>query len=188
MKRTVCLFIVLMFSSLSMLTAGGRQESPLMDMSAEEFEKLPSGRVFSGGMTLEWRVEGEEMIFTLLAPTSGWASVGIDPVQVMKGAQLVIGYVTDSGEMVLRDEYGSGTFSHRSDIGLGTTDDVRAISGIEANGMLEMTFALPLQNDDPYDVPLTLNAPHTIIMAFGADGEDNFTSKHVGKTKVTVRF
>jgi hypothetical protein len=188
MRRTWSIVCVLLLISGMSVYGGGGKEAAEEPMSLEELSALPGDAVDVIGMRLTWAVEGEEMIFSLYAPTTGWASIGIDPQQKMKGAQFIIGYVDDQGVPFIRDDYGTSAFGHKSDESLGGTDDVRIISGKEENGMLNLVFALPIESSDDKDVPLTLNAAHTIIFGYGADGRDDYTSKHVKVGKAVVRF
>ncbi|MCF7941841.1 MAG: DOMON domain-containing protein [Spirochaetia bacterium] len=188
MRKTLLLLCVLLLISGMSVYGGGSKEAADEPLSMEELSALPGDAVDVIGMRLEWAVEGEEMLFSLYAPTTGWASIGIDPQQKMKGAQFVIGYVDEQGVPFIRDDYGTSAFGHKSDESLGGTNDLRIISGKEENGMLKLVFALPLESSDDKDVPLTLNAAHTIIFAYGADARDDFTSKHVKVGKAVVRF
>jgi hypothetical protein len=180
MKRM--LFITILLSgSVLFLFSGGSNEVEAQD--------IPGGGklVEASGMSLAWEVSGDEIIFTLQGETTGWVSVGFNPARVMKDAQFVIGYVED-GKGFIRDEFGTGTFSHAPDTELGGSDDVRLISASQEGGITELKFALPIDSGDQYDVPLTPGEEHVVLLARGPDGSNNFTKKHAARARMSVVF
>jgi hypothetical protein len=138
-------------------------------------------------MQVRWMVEGENLSFEVDAPTTGWISVGFDPTRVMKDADFVIGYV-DGSSVVVKDQFGNGTFSHKADTELGAADDIIEASGSEQGGRTVIRFTIPINSGDEYDTVLTPGELHTVLIAYGPDGEDNFTKKHAMRTKVSVKL
>jgi hypothetical protein len=47
------------------------------------------------GITFRWKAEKDLLRVVLSARTTGWVAVGFDPVEMMKGANFVIGYVKE---------------------------------------------------------------------------------------------
>jgi hypothetical protein len=180
MKR-VYFAIFILISVSPGLFAGGAQE-----VQAQE----PSGgqkSVESSGVFLAWEVSDGEIIFTLRGETTGWVSVGFNPTRVMKDAQMILGYVKD-GAGYVEDQFGTGTFTHKKDTDLGGSRDIRLISSSESSGRTELVFAVPIDSGDEYDSILTPGVEHTVLLAHGANGEDNFTKKHASRGKVRVTF
>jgi hypothetical protein len=105
----------------------------------------------------------------------------------MKDAQMVLGYVKD-GAGYVEDQFGTGTFTHKKDTDLGGSRDIRLISSSESSGRTEFVFAVPIDSGDEYDSILTPGVEHTVLLAHGANGEDNFTKKHASRGKVRVTF
>ncbi|MDY7029387.1 MAG: DOMON domain-containing protein [Spirochaetota bacterium] len=143
--------------------------------------------VSADDMQVRWMVEGEDLSFEVDAPTTGWIAVGFDPTRVMKDANIVIGYV-DGSSVVVKDQFGNGTFSHKSDTELGGTDDIIEASGSEQGGRTVIKFIIPIDSEDEYDTILTPGELHTVLIAYGPNGADNFTTKHAMRTKVSVRL
>lgn len=133
----------------------------------------------AGDFLFEWQFEDSPASLRLrvTAPTTGWVSVGFDPTSMMENANLLIGYV-EGGTAYIRDDYGTGQFSHASDVSLGGTDDAEIISGSESSGETVLEFRIPLDSGDQYDKILTQGSTYTLIFAYGQDGADDFTSYH----------
>lgn len=140
----------------------------------------------SGGITLRWRVSGDSLDVIVSADTTGWVAVGFDPTSRMQDANIIIGYV--EGPMIsIRDDFGTSISSHSSDESLGGTGDVTNVSGSEAAGITEISFTIPLDSGDQYDRPLAEGSSYKVLLAYGPDGSDDFTTYHVsGRSEVTI--
>ncbi|WP_020611172.1 DOMON domain-containing protein [Sediminispirochaeta bajacaliforniensis] len=131
------------------------------------------------GVTVTWKAEGEYVLITMSAKTTGWIAVGIEPENKMKGADMYIGYVDDKGAVVLEDHYGHRTFGHKSDVALGGSSDVEIIQGTERGGETSITFRIPKNSRDAYDKLLEEGKEYTVITAWGE--KDNLTARHKGR-------
>jgi hypothetical protein len=146
------------------------------------------GLVTSVGVSLYFRVEGDDLVAALTAPTTGWVSVGFDPEDGMAGADYVFGYVAE-GETVAYDMYGTkpgGPDSHPPDTDLGGTDDLLELAGSEVDGTTTIEFRIPLDSGDAYDKPLGPGQTYVVLLAMGAD--DDVDSYHTarGETSITL--
>ncbi|MBL7006257.1 MAG: hypothetical protein ISR78_04160 [Spirochaetia bacterium] len=182
--KKILVYVAIFAMSISLLSASGNKENPPeVSLNGENAVADAITSASFDNISLEWKVSetGDEIEFILQAKTTGWIAVGFDPSQIMKDAQFVIGYV-NSGDAVIRDDFGNSSFSHAPDTGLGGTDDVRLISGLEEDGWTQLIFALPVNSGDDKDVPLTLGEKHNILLAFGPDNKDDFRTKHSFRT------
>lgn len=131
------------------------------------------------GMTLKWRVIGAGLEVILSAPTTGWVSAGFNPsLPNHKDANIIIGYVKDATAHI-QDNFGTGAFVHASDVSLGGTDDVSEASGREQGGTTEIHFVIPLDSGDAYDRVLLVGEKYPVILAYGPNGADDYSSQHV---------
>ncbi|MBN1434754.1 hypothetical protein JW921_08345 [Candidatus Fermentibacterales bacterium] len=141
------------------------------------------------GFLAEIEAVGDSVLSVRLsAPTTGWVAVGFDPTAMMKDADLVIGYVTPEGELFLRDDFGTSVTGHSPDTGLGGTSDFFGADGSEREGITSISFLIPMDSGDPYDRPLSAGATHTVLLAYGREGADDFTSHHSWATMVEADF
>lgn len=136
------------------------------------------------GITLQWRTEGEYLLVNVMAPTTGWVAVGFDNVVAMQEANIIIGYVDSAGEVAIRDDWGTGTVSHASDVSLGGEDNVMDPDGMEADGMTMIHFKIPLDSGDEYDKPLVPGNNYSVILAYGSS--DSFSAYHTFATSTSI--
>lgn len=133
-----------------------------------------------------WRFIGEEIEFTMTAPTTGWVSVGFNPSVMMRNAHFVIGYVKD-GRGFARDDWGTSNTGHSADVSRrGGVDNVRIIDAREETQVTTIVFALPTHSGDPHDVEFIPGRTYTILAAYGPNGQDNFTSRHRARSSRSV--
>jgi hypothetical protein len=141
----------------------------------------------SSGIVLEWKVEANDLVVRLTAPSTGWVGVGFDPESGMRNANFVIGYVSDSGAHI-RDDFGTSQSSHMSDLSLGGYDDVTYEDGYEEGGETQIEFVIPLDSGDIYDKPLLEGVSYTVLLAYGEDGADDFESQHELTTSIEIEI
>lgn len=142
-----------------------------------------SNKVEDGGMNISWEIVNSDVIFNISAPTLGWVAIGFEPTKMMKDADLIIGYVSE-GEVFVQDHFAHKQTGHKSDISLGGKDNVKTISGEEADGRTTITFSIPLSSGDKYDKVLEVGKQYTIIFAYGK--KDNFKSIHKYRRKEVI--
>ena len=65
----------------------------------------PESRGYSGGdLEVFWKTDDENLYMALKGKTTGWISVGFDPIEWMKGADIVIGSV-DGQAVIVEDQF-----------------------------------------------------------------------------------
>ncbi|MBN1504041.1 MAG: DOMON domain-containing protein [Candidatus Eisenbacteria bacterium] len=141
----------------------------------------------SMGITFRWKVEGALLRVIVVAPTRGWVGVGFSPSVRMQDANIILGYVV-GGNAYVSDEYGSGPTMHQADVYAGGTNDVVYAEGREYNGYTEISFAIPLNSGDMRDRQLIPGRNHTVMLAYGPDTADEFTTLHATRTTICVLF
>lgn len=139
------------------------------------------------GFLLSWTVEGEEAVITMSAPTTGWVAAGFHTEGAMQNAQIAMGWV-DGDSFSLRDDFGTSFTTHAPDSSLGGTDDLVPVSGIEEDGRTTMVFRMPLDSGDPSDRILVPGEACRALIAYGNEGEDNFTSYHAWAAIVEIEI
>ncbi len=145
-------------------------------------------RVEAIDMTLEWRVDGDMAEFIVTSPEQGWVGVGFDPEATMRGADIIIGYVEDDGNVVIEDHYGDQLTTHRPDTELGGTDDVELIAGELTDGGTMLHFRRPLDSGDEYDNPLNPGETHTFMLAYGTSNDLSSDHGTDSRTSFDVEF
>lgn len=123
---------------------------------------------------------------TVSAPTTGWISIGFDPTVGMKDANIIIGYVKNDS-VFIRDDYGVSPTSHSLDTDVEGEDNISNKEGFEKDGRTEISFSIPLDSGDMRDRILKKGKEYTVLLAYGGDNADDFTSYHKNRliTKIT---
>ncbi|MDP8322166.1 MAG: DOMON domain-containing protein [Candidatus Stygibacter australis] len=128
------------------------------------------------GMKYYWLVDPDTIHVVVSAPTNGWVAIGFDQVNVMQGANFIIGYVENDSIGYLRDDWGNTPTVHSADVNNGGTEDIYFTGGLETGGETFIYFSMPLDSGDPYDKPLNWDENYPVILAYGND--DSFSSMH----------
>jgi hypothetical protein len=143
--------------------------------------------VTSSSVTLSWLVRGDFLDVKLSAPTTGWVAVGWNPSNRMKDADIQVGFVS-GGDVKIRDDFGTSQTRHESDESLGGKSNVINISGSESGGTTQLAFTIPLSSGDRYDTTLSGGQNVKVILAYGAQGADDFDSYHAGRGFVEIKL
>jgi len=165
-------------TALSLLLAAGCGEDPF---GAGDWKAASAA-----GVTLEWRVAGDDLALRIRAETTGWVAVGFDPEQGMESANIIIGYY--SGGVHVRDDWGVNESHHQSDVSLGGYDNILDRGGSETDGVTEIEALVPLDSPDVFDKPLSEGSTYTVILARGADGADDYSSQHASAGTTVIEI
>lgn len=180
-KQSIFLLFPGIVLAIFLLTSAGNQEiAAAKPEPPDGFSETTGGEVF-----FQWKISGGTMEGILAAPTEGWVAVGFNPVEMMKGANFIIGYV-DEGKAFIRDDFGTRGTSHASDESEGGSTDVTLISGKEENGWTVIRFSLPLASGDPLDGVIRSGETTVLLLAYG--GSDGFSGMHRQRSKKEIIF
>jgi len=126
----------------------------------------PARSGYSGGeMEISWRNDQEYLYMALKGETAGWLSIGFDPLEWMKDADIILGKVED-GKPIVLDEYSIDRYGpHEDDTFLGGTYDILESGGSEADGYTVIEFKRKLDTGDEFDKVLEPGQSVSIIWA-----------------------
>ncbi len=139
-----------------------------------------------GPMTFAWKVTEGDLAIKISGKTTGWVGIGFNPVEQMKGADYILGYVK-GGKVEIRDDYGDSERNHKEDQELGGTSDVTVIGGEEKGGTTTLEFSIPLNSGDKFDSVIDPQGETVVLLAFGGK-RDSFISKHKFRKTITVNL
>jgi len=139
----------------------------------------PARSGYSGGeMEISWRNDGENLYMALSGETEGWLSIGFDPLEWMKDADMILTAVED-GEAIVLDEYSSGNYGpHEDDTFFGGTYDILESGGSEDEGRTVVEFRRRLDTGDEFDEALSPGQSVSIIWAM-ADSDSRYMKHNV---------
>jgi len=137
-------------------------------------------------MTFDWSIEGENLAIKLSAPTTGWVAIGFHPTDMMKDANIIIGFVKD-GKVEISDDFGIQPTQHTPDTKRDGKDNVTVIGGTETGTTTTLEFSIPLQSGDANDGVIDPKADTMVMLAYGPD-RDSTKLKHQFAKTITVNL
>ncbi|CAF2811760.1 unnamed protein product [Rotaria sp. Silwood2] len=128
----------------------------------------------SNVVNLWWTIDEikQEITFELHIKTIGWIALGISPAGGMKGADIGLGWIDQSGQVHFQDRY---AYNFSRPIIDNTTKDWFAIQGREQNGWTAIQFKRFLDTCDRMDVPIK-SGTNILIFAYGLEDPDTSQS------------
>ncbi len=182
-KVTLTILVILALALAIFLSSQGvkreaKQEKERVEWSADgvvspgEYDK--ELELAGGRFKVYWRVEGGYAYIALVGKTKGWVAIGFGPTEMMKDADMVIGWVKE-GKVTVIDAYSTGvTGPHPPDEKLGGRNDITEFGGKEDNGITTIEFKRKQVTGDKYDRELK----GTVKFIYAMADEDVFTKKH----------
>lgn len=166
---TVLLSLLLIISSISPIGLAGEGSSIAFDGTISSGEYSYHAIFSDGQFELHWEVEGEEVRFGMVGRTTGYVAIGFEPVMLMEGADMVIGWVNGSGEAVVYDLFCTGSFGPiHLDTALGGTDDLLGFGASSGDGQVTVEFGRALVTGDDYDHDIPSVGRLKVIWATGS--------------------
>lgn len=188
MIRTGFIILVAASSLLWVGCSGEESEQSQRPAASKVVPEVEQKEVTAVGMTFQWRTDTLGMLHVKVsAPTQGWVGVGFHPTDEMKDADFILGYLKD-GELFIRDDFGTDRYAHKPDTALGGEDNLMNEKGLEKEGHTEIHFSIPLDSGDAYDRSLTEGDSCMVLLAYGADDADDFTSRHEKRAHLKIRL
>ena len=137
-------------------------------------------------MTFAWSVAGETLAIKLSAPTTGWVGIGFHPTDMMKDANIILGFVKD-GKVEISDDFGTQVTQHSPDTKRDGQENVTVVSGSETGNTTILEFTIPLKSGDPNDGVINPQADTVVLLAYGPD-QDSTKLKHQFAKTITVNL
>ena len=141
--------------------------------------------VKSDKFTFSYKVDGNYLVAQVSYPTTGWVAVGFHPQKFMKGANLILG-TRINNRAVLSDDYGTEWFSHKPDTSIGGKYNITHGDCTIVNGLMTVSFTIPLNSGDDKDGIIERGKPTKIIFASGK--KNDLKTKHNVISKTTILF
>ena len=141
---------------------------------------------YSGGdLEVSWKIDSQYIYMALNGSTNGWISIGFEPSEWMKDADIIMGNVL-GGKPIVLDEYSTGNYGpHVNDTELGGTNDILEFGGMEKGGFTVVEFKRKLNTGDRFDKAFVPGQKITMIWAL-ADSKDIQFKHNVAKGKAIL--
>ncbi len=141
----------------------------------------PKTSGYSGGdLEVSWKNDAEYLYVALNGTTHGWISIGFEPTEWMKDADMIMGSVEEK-RVTLLDEYSTGNYGpHLNDTELGGTYDILESGGAEAGRYTVIEFKRRMNTGDKFDKAFVSGQNISIIWAM-ADSKGHDIKHNVAK-------
>lgn len=125
-----------------------------------------SGYGYSGGrLELSWKNDADFIYMALKGYTHGWISIGFEPTEWMKDADIIMGSVNGKNTTLL-DEYSTGNYGpHLNDTVLGGNYDVQESGGKDEGNYTVIEFKRKMNTGDKFDKSFSPGENISIIWA-----------------------
>lgn len=126
----------------------------------------PASNGYSGGeLDVYWKNDAEYLYLALNGSTKGWISIGFEPTDWMKDADVIMGMVED-GKVAVKDEYSTGNYGpHPDDTELGGTFDILEFGGREIGNNTVIELKRKMNTGDRFDKAFVPGQKVAIIWA-----------------------
>jgi hypothetical protein len=137
----------------------------------------PSSNGHSGGrLEISWKNDAEYLYIALNGTTHGWMSIGFEPTEWMKDADMIGGYVNGNNTTAL-DEYCTGNYGpHQNDTELGGTYDILEYGGGEYKNYTVLEFMRRMNTGDKFDKAFVPG--HNVSMIWAMADSKDLNAKH----------
>ncbi len=136
------------------------------------------------GLLIFWNNDETNLYIGVEAKQDGWAAIGFDPEQAMKGANIIM-IAMDEDTALFRDDFGDGPFTHRPDEDLGGSTDIIDFAGKNMENGFTFEFVIPMYSGDEFDKKLEGSKEYNIILATNSSSID-FDARHTNKSKIKI--
>ncbi|MEP5614281.1 MAG: DOMON domain-containing protein [Cyclobacteriaceae bacterium] len=128
---------------------------------------------------LEWSHNGEEVRFTLSAPTSGWVAVGFTEGRRIEDTNLIQGCFRE-GEVFVQDQYATGFGEHPPVEALGVPSRISNIHGKQQDGNTIISFSIHREKLDKLHYDLSEGREINVWLAYSvSDDFDHHSRKRI---------
>ena len=125
-------------------------------------------------LELRWELSKDRLIVIVQAPSKGRISLAIGAETNIQGADVLVVWVDDMmGIAMGEDHFGTGVQEHKNDMELGGSQDIQVLAGRQTEDMTEVTFAIPLNRPDEYDLPLEAGKSYPLILSCSDSDSDD---------------
>ena len=132
--------------------------------------QAPARQGYSGGdLAVSWKNDKEHLYLALNGSTDAWLSIGFDPLEWMKNADIILASV-QGGKAVVLDEYCTGNYGpHIEDTMLGGSDDILEAGGSKSAGWTIIELKRRLDTGDRFDKAFSPGGAVSMIWALSSN-------------------
>jgi hypothetical protein len=149
-------------------------------------DKSAFSTVKAGKFVFLYKADGQNLVGKVSYPTAGWVGVGFNPVKMMKGANFILGALAE-GKAAVSDEFGTSNTSHAPDSTLGGKNNIVEGNVAVENGIMTLSFTIPLNSGDDKDAALEKGKPIRVIFAAGKKADIRKIHSDIDHAMITLQ-
>lgn len=138
-----------------------------------------------GEMIFRYEIIKDSIFCFLSAPTNGWIMVGFNSDNSTQLADFKF-FAIKNRKIIAEDRKNIGGRNYPTDESLDGENNLRVYSGIEVNGITQISFAIPLISNDPNDYQFNLNQQFYLILAYSR--EDDFEHHSIYRKHIKYKW
>lgn len=139
-----------------------------------------SRRLTFGEETVEWRIQGEELVVSFPVRERGWTALVLGGGVGLVGGDVIIARSTLFGREVI-DAFVDTGFSAVSDTSLGGENQLRLVAFEGGRAVV----ARPLAGDE-WDLPISIGEKRRLVLVDGFLGVDSFALLSMRQTEIEL--
>lgn len=136
-------------------------------------------------MTVSWKYVDERIHFEMMAPTTGWVTIGFNATTGMSKAYLLMGRVVE-GKAEVVEHYTISPGNYKPITALGAQSVVKNVKGIEKDKRTTLQFSIPIEAENKYARHLIKGSEYLMTLAFSR--EDDFMHHSMMRTSINVKL
>jgi hypothetical protein len=140
---------------------------------------MPLKSLVTEGFELEWERQGDQVRFSLTAPTTGWVAVGFTETGDLMDSNLIQGRVKD-GKVFIQDQFITGLGEHPPVESLAVPSRISDLEGQEENGKTTIVFSIEKEKMDKLHYNLSEGKEIHVWLAYSvSDDFDHHSRKRI---------
>ena len=129
-----------------------------------------------GNLVVHWSNDDETLRMGLAGRAEGFVTIGFEPTQGMRDADMIMGWVS-RGKATVLDLYSTGVYGpHPPDEELGGTDDLLDFGGTEVGGWTVIEFERKMDTGDRFDK--SFRPGETVNIIWSMSSTDSLDIRH----------
>ena len=132
-----------------------------------------------GDFLISWTPDKDSFIMEMAAKTSGYLAIGFSPNGGMKGSDIFIGWVKDTGEVMGKDTFAKGESSPLID----ESQDYEILGGMQNATHTVIRFKRKWDTCDDNDIKLNKDTVRIIWAINDQDPSDDFNWQYHGSNR-----
>lgn len=141
------------------------------------------GTISKNCMKVSWQFEGDEILFELEAPSTGWLAIGFNETSALPETYLLMACIA-KGKPKAREFKTISPGDYRPIVDLGGEASIKHVEGQESPQKTTIRVKIPQRVNDGFHKALTKGSKWSLLLAFSR--EDDFKHHSMMRTSISI--